>query len=50
MDILADADGVNLLGDNVNTINENRETNEEIGLELNAKKTKYLLMSFHQKS
>jgi hypothetical protein len=43
------ADDVNLLGDSVNTIKENSETfleaSRDIGLEINAEKTKYMIMS-----
>jgi hypothetical protein len=42
---------VNLLGDNINTIQESTEalvcTGKEGGLEVNTKKTKYMLMSCH---
>jgi hypothetical protein len=42
--LLAHADDVNLLGDSVNTINENSETlleaGRDIGLEINAEKAK----------
>jgi hypothetical protein len=43
------ADDINLLGDSINTIKENTETpsqvSKDIGLEINAGKTKYLIMS-----
>jgi hypothetical protein len=43
------ADYVNLLGNSVNTIKENSETlleaGSDIGLEINAEKTKYMIMS-----
>jgi hypothetical protein len=43
-----------LLGDSVNTIKENRETlleaSRDIGLEINAEKTKYMIMSRYPKS
>jgi hypothetical protein len=49
--LLAYADDVNLLGDNIDTI-KNTETlihdNMEVGLEINAEKTKYMLLSRHQ--
>jgi hypothetical protein len=50
--LLACADEVNLLGDNIGTINKNTETlidaSKEVGLEVNVEKTKYMLMSCHQ--
>jgi hypothetical protein len=45
------ADDVNLLGDSINTIKEKAETlleaDRDIGLEINAEKTKYMIMSRH---
>jgi hypothetical protein len=47
--LLAYADDVNLLGGNIYTINKNTETlivaSEEVGLEANIEKTKYMLVS-----
>jgi hypothetical protein len=48
------ADEVNLLGDSINTIEENTETlleaGTDAGLDTNAKKTKYVIMSRHPNS
>jgi hypothetical protein len=48
------ADDVNLLGDSVNTIKENSETlletSRDIGLEINAEKTRYMIVSRHPNS
>jgi hypothetical protein len=50
--LLAYADNVNLLGDNINTIEKNTETfiyaSKEVGLEINVEKTKCVLLSRHQ--
>jgi hypothetical protein len=50
--LLAYADDVNLLGDNIDTIKKNTETlidvSKEVGLEINLEKTKYMLLSRHQ--
>jgi hypothetical protein len=50
--LLAYADDVNLLGDNIDTIKRNTETlidpSKEVGLEINVEKTKYVLLSHHQ--
>jgi hypothetical protein len=52
--LLAYADDVNLLGDNIDTINKNTETlidaSKEVGLEVNVEKTKYMLVSRDQNS
>jgi hypothetical protein len=49
---LACADDVNLLGDNINSINKSIENytdaSKEVGLEINVEKTKYMLLSRHK--
>jgi hypothetical protein len=50
--LLAYADDVNLLGDNIDTIKKNTETlidvSKEVGIEINVEKTKYMLLFCHQ--
>jgi hypothetical protein len=52
--VLVFADNVNLLDSSVNTIKENSKTlleaSRDIGLEINAEKTKYMIMSCHLNS
>jgi hypothetical protein len=47
--LLAYADDVNLLGDDIDTINRNKESlmdaSKKVGLEVNVEKTKYMLVS-----
>jgi hypothetical protein len=49
--LLAYADDVNLLGDNIDTVRKNTETlidaSKEVGIEINVDKTKYMLLSRH---
>jgi hypothetical protein len=50
--LLAYADDVTLLGDNIDTIKKNTETlidaSKEVGLQINVDKPKYMLLSRHQ--
>jgi hypothetical protein len=49
--LLAYADDVNLLGDNIDTINKTGtliDAAKEVGLEVNIEQTKYMLLSCHQ--
>jgi hypothetical protein len=47
--LLAYADDVNLLGDNIDTIKKtNFDASKEIGLEVKIEKTNYILLSHHQ--
>jgi hypothetical protein len=50
--LLAYADYVTLLGDNIDTIKRNTgtliDTSKEVGLEIYVERTKYMLLSRHQ--
>jgi hypothetical protein len=50
--LLVHAHDINILGDDIDTIENNTETlsdsSKEVGLEVNAEKTKYMLLSRHQ--
>jgi ribosomal protein S2 len=50
--LLVYVDDVNLLGDNIDTVKKNTQTlidiSKEVGLEVNAEKTKYMVLSRHQ--
>jgi hypothetical protein len=51
--LLAYADDLHLLGDNIDTIKQNTETlidaSKQVDLEINVEKTKYMLLSRHHK-
>jgi hypothetical protein len=46
--LLAYAGDMNLLGDKIDTIKKTLiDASKEVGLEINIKKTKYMLLSYH---
>jgi hypothetical protein len=51
---LAYADDVNMVGENIDTIQKNTkalsDSSKEVGLEVNPEKTKYMLVQHHQKA
>jgi hypothetical protein len=52
MEHISHADGVNILGESMNTIKKDKEalleTRRQVALEVNTEKTKYIFVSRHQ--
>jgi hypothetical protein len=46
--LLAYADDINTMGENIDTMKKNTEASKEVGLEVNLEKTTYMLMSCSQ--